>query len=116
MDNWFAANPDKQYFEETYAEFVRDCPFDEWIYYLACRLNSTAEQRYQDEKNKIHGFGHEGIDGGADSTECLPGCRYYLPEGRIEAIEVLESYRGFQQFDEVYKTWKELDKNENQAQ
>jgi hypothetical protein len=65
-------------------------------------------------KNKIYGFGHDGIDGGADSKECLPGCRFYPPEGRIEDIEVLEDYRGFQQFDEVYNIWLEASANKKE--
>jgi hypothetical protein len=101
MDNWLAAHPDKQYFEESYEEFVKDCEFDEWYWYLIERLQYSPERRYQQAKNKIYGFGHDGIDGGADSKECLPGCRFYPLEGRIEDIEVLEDYRGFQQFDMV---------------
>lgn len=71
MDNWFAAHPDKQYFEESYKEFVRDCEFDEWYWYLIERLQDSPEQRYQQMKNKIYGFGHDGIDKLGRSTDDL---------------------------------------------
>ena len=107
MDNWLAAHPDKECVEESYEEFVRDSELDEWFWYLLQRLQDTPEQRYQQQKQQIYGFGHEGIDGGADYRECLPGCRFYPIEGRIEDLEVLEDYSKFQGYQEVYNAWLE---------
>jgi hypothetical protein len=68
-------------------------------------MKQTEEQRYQDIKNRVNGFGHDGIDGGVDSSECKPGCRYYSSEGRIEAIEVLHYYEKYKGFDEALANW-----------
>jgi len=106
-DNWFAAHPGKEYIEESYEDSIKNTEFDEWYWHLICRLQYTPEQRYQQEKQQIYGFGHEGIDGGADCRECLPGCRFYPPEGRIEDIEVIQDYRGYQHFDALYNLWLE---------
>lgn len=103
MDNWFAAHSEKPYIEESYEEFISNCEVDEWFWYLLQRLQDTPEQRYQQEKQQVTGFGHEGIDGG----ECLPGCRFYPIEGRIEDLEVLEDYSKFQGYQEVYNAWLE---------
>lgn len=51
------------------------------------------------------GFGHDGIDGGPDSRECKPGCRFYPAEGRIEAIEVLHYYEKYTGFTEALASW-----------
>jgi hypothetical protein len=110
IDNWLATHPDKEYVEESYEESIKNCEFDEWYWYLIERLQDSPEQRYQQEKNKIYGFGHDGIDGGADSRECLPGCRFYPEEGRIEDLEVLEDYRQYQRYEELYNIWLEIAK------
>ena len=107
MDNWLAVHPDKECVEDSYEEFVSSCEVDEWFYYLLLRLQHTPELRYQQENQHIYGFKHSGIDGGADCRECLPGCRFYPDTGRIEDLEVIQSYRKNQHYDEVYNAWLE---------
>jgi hypothetical protein len=116
MDNWFAAHPNSQYFEETYDEFVRDCEFDEWVWHLIQRLQDTPEQRYQQAKSSplehegswymrnLEGYDNEGCN---QFTGCVSTCRFYPMEGRIEDIEVIEDYRNYQHFDELYNAWLE---------
>jgi hypothetical protein len=58
-EKWFKEHPGKQHFELTLEEVRRDMQLDEWIYYLACRLCRTPEQRYQDEKYPEHGWNHK---------------------------------------------------------
>jgi hypothetical protein len=78
---------------------------DEWLYHFWRDLFMSLEERYQHLKAN-YGFGHEGIDGGVESSECKPSCRYYKPTGRIEARELLElEYSKFDGFKEVLKAW-----------
>jgi hypothetical protein len=71
-------------------------------------LNIDAHQRrYEIVRNEI-GLGHEG----EEWNVCLPSCRYYKPEGRLEDIEVLSFYKNYQYYDEVLDTWLKLDEQE----
>jgi hypothetical protein len=123
MDNWFAAHPDKQYFEESYEDFVRDCEFDEWYWYAIERLQDSPEQRYQREKMSpldhdssflIRGLDRYDGQGCNQFIGCVESCRFYLDIGRIEDSEIIESYRRFQQFDEVYNIWLEASANKKE--
>jgi hypothetical protein len=104
-ENWFATHPDHKYFEPTLEETYQDTEPEEWIWYFWEYMRQTPEQRYQDMKNMVNGFGHDGIDGGPDSRECKPGCRFYPAEGRIEAIEVLHYYKKYKGFEEALASW-----------
>lgn len=44
--------------------------------------------------------------------ECKEGCRFWPEEGEVSALEILEYYRGYQGFSEVYKSWLESDAKE----
>ena len=89
---------------------------------LNCRRDSrtygkTPEQRYQEEKNPDRGFGHESnvhesSDGRLDKGHCIPCCRFYEPIGRRTVFDILEDYKGYQQFEEVYQAYKELQKKD----
>jgi hypothetical protein len=65
-------------------------------------------------KRLDHGFGHDnkGLHGNGPFDECVPGCRFYPEEGRIESIEILREYSNYPGWNEIYEIWKRLDKEE----
>lgn len=107
-------------FNPTQEETRRDTEFDEWYWDFLLRIHGdenckTPEQRYQNERSPPHGFGHvpcpKGIPerGGGDVNNCVPGCRFYEPTGRLTVFDILEDYRSYPQFDDVWRAYKELE-------
>jgi hypothetical protein len=75
---------------------------EEYDYYLKCALEVSPEERYQHRKEAyyFHEFYVEGRNGfGDDSScaygKCVPQCRYYPQEGRIEDSEVIAEYKKY---------------------
>ena len=113
MDNWFAAHPDKKYFEPTLQEIRVETKPDEWLWHFMERIQYPPEQRYQQEKNPTHGWNHSSTVHGIEDKDCKEGCRFWPAEGRIETLEILEDYKEYQGYDEFYKKWIELEEYEN---
>jgi hypothetical protein len=113
-DKWKKENPGKEFYSRTDEDNKRDCKLDEWFYDFFMRIhNKSPEQRYQEEKNPSHGFGHKsklhGLVG--DNTyvdPCVPGCTFYEPTGRLTDLDILKDYEGFDRYDEVLKAWHEM--------
>jgi hypothetical protein len=111
MDKFFAEHPDKEYFEESYEEFVKNCEFDEWVWYFVQRINNTPAQRYQELKHSKTGWNHSSTVHSIEE-ECKEGCRFWPDTGEVSAIEILEDYKEYQDWSEIYATWKRLDREE----
>ena len=100
-------------FNPTQEETRRDTEFDEWYWDFLLRIHGdenckTPEQRYQNERSPPHGFGHKSkLHGLGD--QCIPGCRFYKPRGKLTIFDILEDYRGYQQFEDVWQAYKELE-------
>lgn len=45
---------------------------------------------------------------GGNGLGCVPECRFYPAEGRIEDLEIVEYYIKYQGYDEVRKVWESL--------
>ena len=72
----------------------------------------------EQEKNPDHGFGHESnvherSDGRLDKGICIPGCRFYEPTGKLTVFDILEDYRGYQQFEKVWQAYKKIEAERN---
>jgi hypothetical protein len=78
-----------------------------WLYLFWEDMFMTDEEKYQDLRDN-NGFGHEGIDGGADTLlrDCKYECRFYAPTGKVDATELLQvKYSHFDGFEEVLAAW-----------
>lgn len=67
------------------------------------------------ERNPDHGFGHEPYPEGIHErslNKCVPECRFYELSGRLTVFDILEDYRGYQQFEDVWRAYKELEAEE----
>ena len=91
----------------------RDCILDEWYWNFFQRVHTSnsPEVRYPREQNPDHGFGHKSKIHGFDD-KCIPDCRFYEPKGKLTIFDILEDYRGYQQFEQVWQAYKELESSE----
>jgi hypothetical protein len=110
---WKAEHPGKKFYERSEEDNRRDCTIEEWFwnFFERAHASESAEVRYQFERNPDHGFGHVPYPIGIhewDVNKCAPGCRFYEPTGRLTAFDILEDYRGYQKFDDVWLAYKEL--------
>ena len=111
--NWEQEYRGKEFYERSEEDNRKDCTIDEWFweFFERAHASGSAEVRYQLERNPDHGFGHVPYPIGIhewDVNKCAPGCRFYAPTGRLTVFEILEDYRGYQKFDEVWQAYKEL--------
>lgn len=112
---WEQDHPGKKFYERTEEDNRRDCTIDEWfwVFFERAHVSRSAEVRYQREWNPEHGFGHKPFPEGIhewDLNKCAPGCRFYAPTGRLTVFDILEDYRGYQEFEQVLQAYKELEK------
>ncbi|HZD35628.1 MAG TPA: hypothetical protein VE130_10520 [Nitrososphaeraceae archaeon] len=104
-DKWFRQHSDQQFFSPSLEETRRDTELQEWLWYFISRISErTPEQRYQDEKRRIHGWNHKSNSHGIDEP-CVEGCRFWPDEGRIEDVEVLKDYEEYDRYEEVLEIW-----------
>jgi hypothetical protein len=112
---WEKVHPGKRFYERSEEDNRKDCTLDEWYWDFFTRIfGKTPEQRYQQEKNPDHGFGHkskvhERSDGRLDKGRCITGCRFYEPTGTLTVFDILEDYHGYQKFEDVWQAYKELE-------
>jgi|GEM_PF-2341798 len=111
---WEHDHPGKRFYERSEEDNRRDCTIDEWFwdFFERAHASESAEVRYQLERNPDHGFGHVSYPKGIhemDSNKCAPGCRFYPPTGRLTVFDILEDYRGYEKFDDVWQAYKELE-------
>jgi hypothetical protein len=108
--NWEREHPGKEFYKRTEEDDRRDCTLDEWYweFFQRIHVSKSSEVRYQLEQNPDHGFGHKSKVHGFDN-QCMPDCRFYEPKGKLTIFDILEDYRGYQQFDEVWQAYKELE-------
>jgi hypothetical protein len=85
----------------TFEEEIKEITQEEWDYYKRKNLEIPPEQRYQDKKE--HWYFHEsswsmrGLNaydgkGCNQFSGCIPECKFYAEEGRIEDEEVISWY------------------------
>jgi hypothetical protein len=89
-----------KYGEKSYEDLWDNMTQEELDYYKQKHLETSPEQRYQKLKEAWyfhnlswcmrHEDGYDGI--GCNLGECVPECRFYPNEGRIEDKEVLSGY------------------------
>ena len=111
---WKAEHPGKEFYQRTEDDDRRDSTLDEWFwdFFERAHASESAEVRYQLERNPDHGFGHVSYPKGIhemDSNKCAPSCRFYPPTGRLTVFDILEDYRGYEKFDDVWQAYKELE-------
>lgn len=111
---WEQDHPSKKFYERSEEDNRRDGTIDEWFwdFFERAHVSRSAEVRYQHERNPEHGFGHKPSPEGIhewDLNKCAPGCRFYAPTGRLTIFDILEDYRGYQNFDDVWLAYKELE-------
>jgi hypothetical protein len=109
-EEYYQYSPSKKFYERSEEDNRRDCTIDEWFwdFFERVHVSESAEVRYQLERDPDHGFGHKSKIHGFDE-KCEPGCRYYGPAGRLTVFDILEDHRGYQKFDCVWQTYKELE-------
>jgi len=106
-DKWFEKNPEQQYFSPTLEETRKDCRLEEWLWYFVSRIfDRTPQQRFQDERHPSYGWNHKSNVHSIEEP-CKEGCRFWNKEGRIEDIEVLEDYKDYNRYQEVFNVWSE---------
>jgi hypothetical protein len=93
---------------------LRDSTLDEWFweFFQRIHVSPSPEVRYRLERDPDHGFGHKPFPSGIHErylNKCVPECRFYEPTGRLTLFDILEDYRGYQKFDEVWQAYKELE-------
>jgi hypothetical protein len=112
--NWEREHPGKEFYQRIEEDDRRDCVLDEWYWNFFQRVhtNNSPEVRYQLERNPAHGFGHKSRHHGLDD-ECIQDCRFYEPKGKLTIFDILGDYRGYQQFDDVWQAYKELEREES---
>ena len=105
---WEKKNPGKKFYQRT-EDDRRESTLDEWFWNFFQRVHASKspESRYQLERNPSHGFGHTSKVHGLND-KCIPDCRYFKPTGRLTVFDILEEYRGYHQFDDVWQAYKEL--------
>jgi hypothetical protein len=113
-EKWEKEHPSKKFYERSEEDNRRDCTIDEWFwdFFERVHVSESAEVRYQLERDPDHGFGHIPYPIGIhewDFNKCAPGCRFYEPTGRLTVFDILEDHRGYQKFDYVWQTYKELE-------
>jgi uncharacterized protein YqcC (DUF446 family) len=87
-DKWFEEHPDKQFFENTYEEFVRDCKLEEWLWYFIERVYgmTTNEQRY-----------HAALVGSTEEEA--------QEERNKTDLDILNDYEKYDRYKEVLEIW-----------
>jgi hypothetical protein len=76
---------------------------DELDYDLKCKLHPSPEERYQDYKEGWE-WHPSNMDGkhdnfnGCSNLQCIPGCRYAEPYGRVEDSEVIAEHNEFVEY------------------
>jgi hypothetical protein len=112
---WEQEHPGKRFYERSEEDNRKDCTIGEWFwdFFQRAHASESAEVRYQRERNPNHGFGHKPFPSGIHErhlNECVPECRFYEPTGRLMVIDILGDYRGYQEFEDVWRAYKELEK------
>jgi hypothetical protein len=112
---WKAEHPGKEFYQRTEDDNRRDCTLSEWFweFFQRIHVSTSPEIRYTLERYPDHGFGHKPFPSGIHErhlNKCVPGCRYYEPTGRLTVFDILGDYQGYQQFDDVWRAYKELKK------
>lgn len=103
---WHTRHPNKKDFLPSPEENKRDTTFNEWIFDFVQQLQGTPEQRYERERNGHDSKVHGSLEGIRECTD--PRCRYYEKIGRIESIEILSRYEGYDRYEEVRRVWEGL--------
>jgi hypothetical protein len=111
---WKAEYPGKEFYQRTEDDDRRDSTLDEWFWEFFQRIHASKspEERYRIERNPYHGFGHEPFPSGIHekySNKSVPDCRFYEPRGKLTVFDILRDYRGYQQFEDVWRAYKELE-------
>jgi hypothetical protein len=111
---WEKENPRKKFYQRTEEDDRRESTLDEWFwsFFERAHASESAEIRYQLERNPDHGFGHVPHPKGIhemDFNKCVPGCRFYAQIGKLTVFDILEDYRGYKQFEEILRAYKELE-------
>ena len=106
-EKWFKEHPDQKYFSPTLEEHRRDCEVSEWFYFFIQRIISrNPEQTYQDEKRPDYGWNHLSKVHTIDEP-CKEGCRFWPETGKIEDVEGMHEYKGYQDYNKVRSIWEE---------
>jgi len=111
---WEKEHPGKRFYKRSEEDNRRDCTIDEWFweFFQRIHVSTSSEVRYRLERDPDHGFGHVPYPKGIHerySNKCVPECRFYEPTGILTVLDILSDYRGYQQFEDVWRVYKELE-------